>query len=272
MQAALFAQAESTLVNLAQRFAKRSVLLAFFGIPLELSTNDYHEEVNWRAMAIVKSKTVGVQRGDGLTMLPWETHCLPNWKPPEYKGVFTVRYLEPLEKARKLAVEIYHNQSGSCNIKELYAVLKEKEQALLSLDPSWRLEMSCLEYLIKSGAEVKLWQDIMGMMPSATRVVTPLEVLASMVEYESSHTFGFLPVNLRAILSACKGYVASVHRGLPPHQIDEATGNMKQFADKTSPEIAAYHTKKQDGLLVVLSLNTLLKTLPLGLSCLGGVA
>ena len=199
-------------------------------------TCDYHEEVNWRAMALVKSKLVGAETGPSLSMLPWEEHCLPSWAPPHYQGKFSTKYLEPMEKARKLAVEIWENLGKTCNLKELYTELEGKSSALVSIDPSWPLEMACLDYLIKSGAELRMWQDLMSMMPSASRAVSPAEVLALIVDYEATPTFTFLPISVRASLHAAKAFVSAIHRGLPPNQVAEATGNMKAFTERTARE------------------------------------
>ena len=232
LEAALFAHAETTLVTLAQRFSKRSVDVAFCKVPLDIITSDYHEEVTLRAWALIKSMTVGREQGNGLQMLPWERHCMPSWSPPRSKGEFSVKFLEPASKARTLAEEIFE-QKGICTLKELQVELTAKLPALLAMDSTWHLEMAMLEYLIKSGAELRMWQDMMSWMPSERKSLSPGDVLSKFVEYEASSTFSLLPLSMRATVAAAKAFVASVHRGIPPNQIKESTGNMKKFADRT---------------------------------------
>ena len=78
-----------------------------------------------------------------------------------------------------------------------------------------------------------MWQDMMSWMPSESKQRSPGDVLSRFVEYEASPTFSLLPLSLRATVAAAKAFVASVHRGIPPVQIKEATGNMKKFAERT---------------------------------------
>ena len=226
----MIAHAETSLVSLAQRFAPRKVELSLFKIPLDLKTSDYHEEVTFRAAALVKSNVVGAETEDDLAPLGASLH---HGSRPRYKGRFSIKYLEPMEKARQLAKQIWDDGGAGMTLKELQAQLKERHDALVTVDPSWPLEEACLDYLIQSGAELRMWEDIMGWMPKQNREVAVVDALARFIEYESGATYACLPLSLRSTFGAAKAFLSAVHRGLAPHMIEESQGNMKIFAERS---------------------------------------
>ena len=217
-------------MSLAQRFAARNVHVSLFGVPLHLETADFHEEVTWEAAALVKSMTTGVE--GGLTWLPWEQYSLPYLTAPKYKGQFTKKYLEPMEKARQLAIQIVE-KLGAPTLKEVKAELEERVSVLKSIDASWDLEMATLDYLVEQGgAERRMWEDVLSWMPSSQKTVTCVEAMAKFAEFENTLTFKYLPLSLKSSFHAAKNYVASIHRGLPPEKADQAEGNMKIFVGR----------------------------------------
>lgn len=224
---------DGTLANLADKFEKRMVTVAYRSVSLAVEVMDFREEIEVKVSALLKQLSVGLL--NGIPAMVFEDAFLGDVSLVNCRVEPSL--LKPFIAARQAANDLLiagDYERGA----DMLSALQAKLAVFVQLDRTFVMEVALTKSMCSDGGISRLQGLTLDLLPTIDKRVTVDCVAAAMAEMQRGKLYSMMNDDSRHIFDACKEMVNYLERGLPVKILAcEASDFVKAFRSRSARAI-----------------------------------
>jgi hypothetical protein len=197
--------------NVSMLPERRVISLGYRGVQLKVEVSTVHDEVKYRLMAYLKGRAV---QGDQLVPLFCENVLVGTVvaNPHEFDKLL----VKEAEVARKVANDMVQGDVQSCG-NFLREMLLQKQVLLMSMDPTFNIEIAFFIAMSGTGGEQRLEQEVLLCLPSLANPFTVTTSVQKLTSLADGQLYRFTSRSAQGAFGVVRELMAAMEAGRSPN-------------------------------------------------------